>query len=392
MIYLDSAATTPTSPIVVSKVYRVTTESWGNPSSRHMVGRKAREVLNEARRSVCLLIKGARPENIIFTSGGTEANNLAILGARDRIKYAPDNLSCNGPDILATPYEHKSVAETIRYLNKIDHTDPLYTPIQSGKVDLTPSFLKDLTILNPIDFASIMLVNNETGAINDVGAISRTLRELNPDILIHSDCVQAAGYLHLDVDKLGVDFLSISSHKIYGPKGVGALYVRDPKHFFPLFHGGSQEWGLRPGTENLASIAGFGAACRLADDARREAKMLIDENNYLLRCKLTSEVQGAHINRFADPWCDKILSVTFDGVDAETLMMLLDDKGVCVSAGAACNSLESSPSPALLASGLTEAQARSTIRISLSENLKVQEILEAARIIKECVEFLSAAK
>lgn len=288
------------------------------------------------------------------------------------------------------------MAETIRYLNKIDHTDPLYTPIRSGKVDLTPEFLGALKVLNPIDFAfdfaSIMLVNNETGAINDVGAISRTLKELNPDILIHSDCVQAAGYLQLDVDKLGVDFLSISSHKIYGPKGVGALYVRDPKRFSPLFHGGSQEWGLRPGTENLANIAGFGAACRLADDARREAKMLIDENNYLLRCKLTSEVQGAHINRFADPWCDKILSVTFDGVDAETLMMLLDDKGVCVSAGAACNSLESSPSPALLASGLSEAQARSTIRISLSENLKVQEIMEAARIIKESVEFLRAAK
>lgn len=392
MIYLDSAATTPVSPIVASKVYRVMTESWGNPSSRHAIGRKAKEVLDEARRGVCQLIKGARPENIIFTSGGTEANNLAILGARDRIKYAPDNLSCNGPYILTTPYEHKSVIATIEYLNGIDHTDPLYAPIRNGKVDLIPEFLGALKVLNPIDFASIMLVNNETGAINDVGAISRTLRELNPDILIHSDCVQAAGYLPLDVDKLGVDFLSISSHKICGPKGVGALYVRDPKRFSPLLHGGSQEWGLRPGTENLASIAGFGAACRLADDARREAKMFIDGNNRWLRYKLTSEVQGVHVNRFADPWCDKILSVTFDGVDAETLMMLLDDKGVCVSAGAACNSLESSPSPALLASGLSEAQARSTIRISLSENLKVQEIMEAARIIKESVEFLRAAK
>lgn len=388
MIYLDNAATTKIDERVLEEMLPYLTAEYGNAGTLYKFGRNASFALRRARNQVALFLHTA-PEQIIFTSGGSEANNLVFGGLKDYLKRIGKT------HILVSAVEHDSVLRAAEALTK-DGFDVEYIPVsRECKVCLeaVESAIRDDTGL-----VSVMYVNNETGSVNPVEAIGEICTRHGA--LFHTDCVQAAGCQPVDVAKIGCDFASISSHKVHGGKGVGALYVRDKSLITPIIHGGStQEFGLRAGTENVPGIVGFGKACELlvycdkynvANDIvyisslRKELFQLIQQG-------LTSwGVPGIlHIN--GDPDLSKngkILNLRFDNTDAETLLLLLDIHGVCVSAGSACNSHEQAPSHVLLAMGIPEEDARNSIRVSLSRMSTEDEIKEAAKIIVNCVMLL----
>lgn len=378
MIYFDSAATTQIDTKVFEEMTPYLTNNFGNPGALYSVGRTASSAIEVARERVANFI-GAKPEQIIFTSGGTEANNLAILGTA---KY----LSQKGkPNFVTSQAEHESVLRAGSAL--CGHSDCGATTIyldvdREGKINVDQ--LKERYGLG---LASFMYVNNEVGTLNPIKEIGSFCKE--NDILFHTDCVQATGSFELNVDDIQCDFLSISSHKIHGPKGVGALYVRNKEYLFPIINGGqAQEFGLRGGTENVAGIVGFGKACELAmsnmkhGSTQRITKSKTDFFNLLTNYGL-SDIMS--VNGLKPHEAGKILNITFEGIDAQTLVLMLDSRGVCVSAGAACCSKELEPSHVLTSMGLTQEQARSSIRISFSENVTFAQSKEAAQIIADCV-------
>ena len=396
MIYLDNAATTMIAPRVLDAMMPYLKEEYGNAGTIYGLGRRAADAISKARRQVADFI-GAKPEQIIFTSGGTEANNLAILGCKDYLE------SIGKKHIITTPTEHDSVLRAINALCKqLRHNDSecikpeFYTSFLSvdkyghASVD---SLIQKLNNYDDVGLISVMYTNNEVGVLNNIKHIGQLRRE--KCILFHTDCVQAAGNVPLNVDEIGCDFMSISSHKIHGPKGIGALYVRDKKYLSPIINGGlTQEFGLRGGTENVASIVGFGEACELA------SKGLDDYSNTIIyykklfykilqdRLAENNLDNDMSINGLLPRYPGKTLSITFKNVDAETLVLMMDSKGVCISAGSACTSHESKPSHVLKAIGLSEDDARSTVRISFSEFNTTYEIERAAKILANCVNTL----
>lgn len=381
MIYLDNASTTKIDPSVLDAMMPFLTDEYGNPGTIYGLGRRAKEAVERARAQVAKFI-GAKPEQIIFTSGGTEANNMVFSSLLSFLEQSEKT------HVITTSSDHVSVLDSARNLcikRGFDLTELQVN--HQGCVELgnIKSELRENTGL-----VSIMYMNNETGSENPVEEIGAMCRERG--ILFHSDCVQAAGCCKLDVEKMNCDFLSLSSHKIHGPKGVGALYVRDISLITPMIRGGSaQEFGMRGGTENVAGIVGFGAACELMNERLHE----IDVYNSMLKqifynvLEESLKAQGLqnvlHVNGDLIIKHGKTINIRFDDVDGETLLLMLDAKGIYVSAGSACHSHESKPSHVLLAMGIDPEDARNSIRVSFSKMNTEAEVKYAAGVIANCV-------
>lgn len=376
MIYLDNAATTPIDRRVLESMMPYLTTQYGNAGTLYKFGRAANEAIQNARAQVSRFM-GASNGSIIFTSGGSESNNLVLRGVKEYLKRI------GRTHVLVSAVEHDSVLRAAESLIK-EGFDVGYIPVQGdGSVSLTA--LEGL--LRPdTGLVSVMYVNNETGAVNpvcDIGSLC-----MKHGVLFHTDCVQAAGCHAIDAVEIGCDFLSVSSHKIHGPKGVGALYVKDVTTITPLIYGGAeQEYGLRGGTENVAGIVGFGRACELSAAQLQEDKTYVSSLKQRFVTELTDALKERgmdgiiHINGGSIMAPGKTVNLRIDGVDNESLILMLDNKEICISAGSACQSHESNPSHVLTAMGLTMEEARSSVRVSFSRMNTMEEIIEAAQTI-----------
>lgn len=348
--YFDHNATTPVSPEVFQAMAPLMTQVFGNASSIHQFGQEARGELDRARRSVAAML-GAKAEEIVFTSGGTEADNMAIFGA--------------GGHVITTAAEHPAVLQAAAQL-----PSATFVPVDGqGVVD--PEAVR-VAIRPDTKLISVMHVNNELGVIQPVREIARIARDAG--VLFHSDGVQAAGKITFDVKELGIDLYSISAHKIYGPKGVGALYVRKGVDVRPLIYGGPHERKMRAGTENVAGAAGFGRAAEwvIEESAAEAARQAALRDR--LEQGILERVAGAHINGAGAPRVGNTSNIRFDGIDSEPLLIALDLKGFAVSSGSACSSGATEPSHVLAAIGLTREQARSSVRFSLGRSNTVDQV------------------
>ncbi len=374
-VYLDHCATTPLHPDVLKVMLPFLRDSFGNPSSSHALGRTAREAVDEARNSVADLI-GANASEIVFTSGGTEADNLAIQG----IALARKD---RGNHIVTSSIEHHAVIKTCQYLERNGFA-VTYLPVDDhGIVDPEEvrKVLTDKTIL-----VSVMHANNEVGTIEPIEEIGGIVAERG--IAFHTDAVQSAGKLPLNVKELPIDLLSISAHKFYGPKGIGALYIREGIRIVPILHGGEQERGVRSGTENVASIAGLGKACELAKEVVPLLNDTIRKLRDSLQERISATVPSLKINGHPVLRLPNCLSVSVPGIMGETILRDLDARGVAVSAGSACTSHSVEISHVLSAMGLPKETAQGTVRMSLGIMNTPDEIEYAATAFIEVVEKL----
>ena len=374
-VYLDHCATTAIHPDVLEMMHPFMHNSFGNPSSIHALGRMAKEAIEEARRRVADLI-GADTSEIIFTSGGTEANNLAIQG----IAYASKD---RGNHIITSSIEHHAVLKTCQYLER-NGFEVTYLPVDHHGL-VNPENVKKVLTGKTI-LISVMHANNEVGTIEPVEDIGRIAADRS--IPFHTDAVQSAGKLPLDVKELPVDLLSLSGHTFYGPKGVGALYIRDGIRINPLFHGGNQEKGIRSGTENVAAVVGLGKACELA---KASAPALMDEIRKLrdlLQERISTAVPDLKINGHPVFRLPNILSVSVPGLTGETILRDLDERDIAVSSGSACTSHLVETSHVLSAMGLPKEIAQGTLRMSLGIMNTANEIEYAATCFAEVIEKL----
>jgi cysteine desulfurase len=359
--YFDHNATTPVSPEVFQAMAPMMTEVFGNASSIHDFGQQARRALDDARRKVAAMI-GAKPEEIVFTSGGTEADNMALFGV--------------GGHVITTTAEHPAVLQAAAQLPEVT-----MVPVDSrGVVD--PQAVR--TAIRPsTKLISVMHANNELGVIQPVEEIARIAREAG--VLFHSDGVQGPGKLPVNVKELGVHLYSISAHKIYGPKGVGALYVRKGTGIRPLLYGGPHERKARAGTENVAGAVGFGRAAEWvieqgAVEASRQGAL-----RDRLEQGILERVRGAHVNGEGAARVANTSNMRFDGIDSEPLLIALDLKGFAVSSGSACSSGATEPSHVLAAIGLTREQSRSSVRFSLGRSNTEEQIVALIDAVVEVV-------
>ncbi len=361
-VYLDNSATTRVVPEAMAAMREVLEKTYGNPSSPHRLGLEAERVLHASRRALAAAC-GAREEEIIFTSGGTEANNLALKGASLR------NVR-RGRHLVTTKVEHASVLQVCRALEKQGFTVTFLDVNAGGLVEpeQVAEALRPDTVL-----VSVMHVNNEVGAIQPVEEIGRLIKAKNSGIIFHVDAVQSLGKLQVHPAGWHADLVSFSAHKIHGPKGAGALYCRAGLELEPLLHGGSQEKALRPGTENVSGIAGFAAALRLCTERREETLAYLAGLRQRLLSGIQAQIQGTACNG-PDTAAPNIASVTFSDVKGEVLMHALDERGIFVSTGAACHSRRPEPSHVLLAMGVPEKAIASTLRFSLSAENTAEEI------------------
>jgi len=358
-IYLDNNATTPLHPEVLEAMLPGLRENYGNPSSIHSFGRSARVQLDEAREKVAYLIN-AHSSEIIFTSGGTEANNLALLGVAFKDKEKK---------IITSKIEHPSVLNPCRQLEE-QGVEVHYLDVDgSGRIDMDDL---EAQITESTALISLQHANSETGVLQNIKRASEIAR--NKGILFHTDAVQSVAKIPFDLKNYPVDLLSISAHKFYGPKGVGALYLRKgtPALFSPLC-GGNQEKKRRGGTENVAGIMGFGKACELANENISETSKLADLRDYFQNrvCELIprTELWGDKANRLPNT-----LNLGFDGVAGDTLLIALDMEGVAVSTGSACSSGTGLPSPVLRAMGIPNDKINSSIRFSLGCSISKSDL------------------
>lgn len=369
LIYADNAATTRLSSRALRAMLPFLEEQYGNPSSIHPLGQAAARALVMARETAARCL-GARPSEITFTSGGSESDNQALLTA------ARLGRKRGRAHLISSRIEHPAVLRTLEALEENEGCEVTLLPV-------TPEgFVRPASVLAAIrpDTAcvSIMTANNETGTVQDIAAIGQICRDKG--VLFHTDAVQAAGHLPLDMGALPVDLLSLSGHKFHGPKGCGILYARSGLELTSLIHGGEQERGKRAGTENIAAIAGLAAALEEActDQAARTDR--VRHLRDLLRDALL-ELPGTHLNGDPVHCLPGHLNVTFDGVAAEALLPALGAEGICASAGSACASGSSLPSHVLLAMGLSPEAARSTLRFSLDDDLTEDAVQQMAGIV-----------
>ena len=386
MPYLDHAATTPLRADVLEAMLPYLREEFGNPSSLHGPGRRARVAVERARDQVAAVL-GAEPGELVFTSGGTEADNLALRGALTGAALR----ETGRPGLVTSATEHEAVLQTARALESEGHPVAVLSPGADGRLgaDAVAEAVTDETGL-----VSVMLVNNETGAVNPVSEIAEAVRARGARV--HTDAVQASGLLPLDTGRLGVDLLSLSGHKIGGPKGVGALYVRAGTPFGAMQTGGSQERRRRGGTENVAAIVGFGAALTLAEAERQAHAARLG----VLRSRLLDRVESAFGERVRintpEASSPHILNVSFHpgpsgALDGEMLLVALDLEGVHVSSGSACTSGALEPSHVLLALGVPRETAAATVRFSLGRGTTEADVDEAAAALTRVVERMAGA-
>ncbi|MGA8406266.1 MAG: cysteine desulfurase family protein [Candidatus Acidiferrales bacterium] len=375
-IYLDYNATTPVAPEVLEAMLPYFRGSFGNASSIHSAGQRGRAAVDDARESVAALL-GAKPSEIVFTCGGTEADNLALFGIVARGGQPRRHM-------ITTAIEHHAVLNSAQALEKQGVAVTYVSAGHDGIVD--PDDIRE-AIRPETMLISVMLANNEIGTIQPIEEVGRIAAE--EDVYLHCDAVQGAGKLPLDVNRLGVDLLSISAHKIYGPKGVGALYVRTGTELAPIFHGGHHERDRRPGTENVPGIVGLGKAAELAikhlaTDAARLAALRDKFESALLL------IPGVHVNGDAHHRVPNTCNLSFEAAGGEALVIALDLQGIACSTGAACSSGAVEPSHVLTAIGLSPDQARSSLRFSLGRPTTAEEIEHAVEIIPAVVERLRA--
>jgi len=369
-VYLDHNATTPLDPAALEAMLPYLRESFGNPSSLHWFGQRARAAVEEARGQVAALL-GAAPPEIVFTAGGSESDNMALRGALAKPSGARRKL-------VTTAIEHHAVLNTAKALRDEGHPVEIARVGEDGRLDLDElrSKVDDATLA-----VSVMLANNETGVLQPVAEVARLAHERGA--LVHCDAVQGGGKTTLDVRALDVDLLTLSAHKLYGPKGTGCLYVRRGTKMAPLVRGGAQERNRRAGTENVAGIVGFGvaasqAAKAMAADGPRIAALRDRLEDHLL------EIPGV-LRNGAGPRVANTANVSFEGIDSEALLIALDLEGVAASTGAACAAGGIEPSHVLKAMGFSPERVQSSLRLSLGRGTTEAEVDYAARVIASAV-------
>lgn len=372
-IYLDNCATTKPYIEVIEYINYINTNIYGNPSSLHTKGIEAEKLIRKARNSISSSLKASENE-VIFTSGGTEANNLAILGFLEANQR-------KGKHLITTKIEHPSVLEVYKYLsNKGYAIDFLDVDIE-GFVNIEK--LKAL-IRPDTSLISIIYVNNETGTIQKLEEVISAIKALKRDIVIHVDSVQAYGKIHIDPKKIGIDLLSISSHKINGPKGVGALYINNKIRIKPIILGGGQEALLRSGTENVSGICGFGLASEIIHKELEQNLLNVKKIKDFFLQNISEYVENYDIisNEASSPY---ILNIAFNGVKAEVLLHHLEEKKIFVSTGSACSSRKNVHSHVLVALGIAAKKIEGAIRFSFSSNTTIDEILITLKALKEII-------
>ena len=361
VIYMDHAATTSVRPEVMEAMLPHFSEQFGNPSSLYALAQESRNAVDEARERVAGVL-GCRTSEVVFTSGGTESDNAAIKGAAGMIHHS-------GSHIVTTAIEHHAVIHSCEQLERIGYDVTYVAPDSDGIVD--PAEVADAVRPETL-LVSVMLANNEVGVIQDVSTISSLVREkaaaLDTSVLCHTDAVQAAGKLPLDVNSLGVDLLSLSGHKIHGPKGVGALYVRRGTPIEPLIAGGGQERQRRSGTENVPGIVGFGVALELADMEKDDFNTRCERLREHIVAGIKQRVPDAVVNGHPDHRLSNIAHISFRGVEGEPVLLGLDFAGICASSGSACSSASLEPSHVLIAMGMDADLAVGSIRLSLGKD------------------------
>ncbi|HXH06951.1 MAG TPA: cysteine desulfurase family protein [Vicinamibacterales bacterium] len=353
LIYFDHNATTPVHPAVAEAMLATLREDFGNPSSVHRLGQRAKARLDEARSAVAALI-GAEPGDIVFTSGGTEADNLAVRGAAEALEPAGRR------HVIVSAIEHEAVLNTARALARRGWRVSV-APVE-GRGVVSPEAIREL-LTDDTAVVSVMLANNEIGTIQPVAAIAELAHARGA--LMHTDAVQAAGKIPVDVGALGVDLLSLSAHKFNGPKGAGALWIRRGTRLAPLLTGGRHERNRRAGTENVPGIVGLGVAARIAREKLETEAVRLAALRDRLEAGILARVPGTSINGANAPRVPNTTNVSFEGVEAESLLIALDLEGIAVSTGAACSSGALEPSHVLRALGLPPHRVQGSIRFSL---------------------------
>ena len=380
-IYLDNAATTPCDAEVARLMSEYYTEEYGNPSSAHARGFRAEQRLKEAAEQIAKTLK-CKPKELIFTSGGTESDNMALRG----IAHAKQR---EGKRILISAVEHAAVAQTAAALEEEGY-EVIRIPVD-GEGVLRTDALKD-ALTDDVILVSVMAVNNEVGAIQPLREIGALVREYAPKAVFHTDAVQGYGKIPLDLKAAGIDALSVSAHKLHGPKGTGFLYLRDGVRIEPLLTGGGQQQGLRPGTIDVPAICGMALAAEKACAARATQMARLEEIRKAFCETVRGKLADVRVNgpaggdaKAQEHAAAHIISLTVTGVRSEVLMHALEDRGIYVSAGSACSTHRVTASATLRAIGLTDEDAASTIRISMSADTKGEEMEQTAQALAELV-------
>lgn len=376
-IYLDYAATTPTHPDVVKAMLPHFSDSFGNPSSIYACGQDAKEAIEGARASVAALI-GAHEDEIVFTSGGTEADNAALKG----VAYAN---SGRGNHIITSAIEHHAILETGHYLETQGFEVTILPVDKYGMVDPDDvrRAITDKTII-----VSIMNANNEIGTIQPIAEIARVTRDAG--VYLHTDAVQTVGHIPFSVDDLGVDLLSMSAHKLYGPKGVGVLYVRKGTKLVSFMHGGEQESGRRASTHNVPGIVGLGKAAQIAQQEMNEEAERVTRLRDKLINGILENLDHARLNGHPRVRLPNNVNVSISYAEGEAMCLNLDREGICCSTGSACSSAATEPSHVLLALGLDPLQAHSSLRFSLGKWTTEEEIDRVLDVLPRIVGKLRA--
>lgn len=376
-IYLDNSATTPIASEVVEAMMPYLTEKFGNASSIHSFGQEARGAIDRARHQVAALIN-ARPNEVVFTSGGTEANNLAIRGL-------VESNNKHGRHIITSAIEHSAVKSVCEDLEKQDYWVTYLPVYDDGLVRIADV---EAAITAETVLISVMTANNEIGTIQPVAEIGRLvkgLREKGRKIWFHTDAVQAAGKMAVDVEEIGCDLLSMSAHKIYAPKGTGALYVRRGVRLHAQNIGGSQERGVRGGTESVPNVVAFGKACEIAQDEISLASDYLRSLRDSFESKIGEIVDGLTFNGHRENRLPNISNISFDRVEGEALLINLDMQGIAVSTGSACSSGNLEPSPVIRALGSDDQHARSAIRFSFGRFNTDEDVVRLIKVLPDAI-------
>ena len=376
MIYLDNAASTPVLEEVFQEMIPYLKESYGNPSSIHKFGREAMYAIQKARKQVAGIIN-ANQRDVIFTSGGTEANNLAIKGAALRMR----EINPRKKHIVTSSIEHEAVLEPIKDLERIGF-EVTYLPVTAeGKVE--PTTLEKAISEQKTALVCIMFANNEVGTIQPIIELAKITHTRGGNAIFHTDAVQAVGKIPIDVKQMNIDLLSISSHKINGPKGVGALFISKGLKIHPLIHGGGQEYMLRSGTENVYGIIGFGKACQIASERLSfNSTHMLQLRNYLID-RIIHEIPNCRLNGSLENRIPSNAHFTFSKVNGEDLIIKLDEYGIAASTGSACSVKKQKSSHVLKAMGFTFEEINGSLRLSIGIQNTKGEIDQAVSALSE---------
>jgi len=358
MLYFDHSATTPIHPDVLSLINELNQDIYGNPSSIHATGRKAKHVVETARKQIATAIN-CTPKEIIFTGGGSEANNLVLWNMIYR----------NRKHVITSAIEHPAILAVLRQL---EHLGIPHTIIPVNKYGWVNPEDIDAAIRDDTGLITIMLANNEVGTVEPLQDIAKIAKK--HDVLFHSDGIQVMGKLPIDVQELGMDMMSFSAHKFYGPKGVGALYIKEGISMKPLIIGGSQEKSLRAGTENVGGIAGLGCAAELVTKSLSDVGPSLTALEKQFKTKFSEQHANVIYNGFGDNHLAGLINITIPGIASDLLLIHLDSEDIAISSGSACSSGTISPSPVLKAMGISDKQNLETIRISAGRDNTSAEV------------------